>query len=216
VEEMAGHYLTAVRTVQPYGPYLLGGWSMGGIIAYEMAQQLRAQGESTAWLALIDTHVENSHQSEITDERDLALSFALDLGLSFDFNGLLLPQEQLSPPSPLSSEEKLAYIVTQAKQAGIFPPDMELSQVQHLFELFTNNVHASERYRPSVYPGPVTLFKAREYLSAPPSDDETLGWKAFVSHLTIQDIPGNHFTMMRAANIQILGESLAAYIRSSS
>jgi phthiocerol/phenolphthiocerol synthesis type-I polyketide synthase E len=55
IEEMAQLYVKEIRTVQPYGPYLLGGYCMGGTIAYEMAQQLRAQGEQVALLALFDT-----------------------------------------------------------------------------------------------------------------------------------------------------------------
>ena len=54
IEEMASDYLTALRAVQPEGPYLLGGWSLGGIVAFEMAQQLEARGQKVALLALLD------------------------------------------------------------------------------------------------------------------------------------------------------------------
>ncbi|MGH9363230.1 MAG: thioesterase domain-containing protein, partial [Thermoanaerobaculia bacterium] len=54
IEEMATGYLQAVREVQPEGPYLLGGWSMGGILAFEMARQLRARDEEAALVAIID------------------------------------------------------------------------------------------------------------------------------------------------------------------
>ena len=54
VGAMAAHYLAAVRTVAPAGPFLLGGWSLGGTVAFEMAQQLRRQGEEVALLALLD------------------------------------------------------------------------------------------------------------------------------------------------------------------
>jgi acyl-CoA synthetase (AMP-forming)/AMP-acid ligase II/thioesterase domain-containing protein/acyl carrier protein len=56
IEDMAAHYLREVRGYQPLGPYYLGGYSMGGIVAYEMTRQLRAAGESVALLALIDTY----------------------------------------------------------------------------------------------------------------------------------------------------------------
>ena len=48
IEDMAAYYIEALRTVQPTGPYLLGGWSMGGVVAFEMAQQLHAQGQQVA------------------------------------------------------------------------------------------------------------------------------------------------------------------------
>jgi thioesterase domain-containing protein len=52
---MASHYLDAIRTIQPEGPYMLGGLSFGGTVAFEMARQLKATGEEVALLALLDT-----------------------------------------------------------------------------------------------------------------------------------------------------------------
>src|SRR4029077_19024829 len=56
VEAMATRYVEALREVQPEGPYHLGGWSMGGIVAFEMALQLTARGHRVATLAIIDAH----------------------------------------------------------------------------------------------------------------------------------------------------------------
>lgn len=55
IEEMAAGYTKEIRRIQPRGPYFLGGYCLGGTIAYEVAQQLRAQGEDVALLALFDT-----------------------------------------------------------------------------------------------------------------------------------------------------------------
>ncbi len=60
VEDMAATYLQAIRTRQPCGPYYLAGLSFGGVVAFEMAQQLRAQGQEVALLALFDTQLEAS------------------------------------------------------------------------------------------------------------------------------------------------------------
>jgi thioesterase domain-containing protein len=54
ITEMAAYYVEAIRTVQPAGPYMLGGWSMGGLVAYEMAVQLQAQGAAVGLVALMD------------------------------------------------------------------------------------------------------------------------------------------------------------------
>ena len=56
IEEMAALYVKEIRSVQPHGPYFLGGYCLGGSIAYEAAQQLHAAGEEVALLALFDTH----------------------------------------------------------------------------------------------------------------------------------------------------------------
>jgi surfactin synthase thioesterase subunit len=68
IEDMASHYLEALQTVQSEPPYLLGGWSLGGLIAFEMAQQLRKAGDEVGLLALIDpTTVRNAGQQLISE-----------------------------------------------------------------------------------------------------------------------------------------------------
>ena len=55
IEEMAADYIHAIRAAQESGPYMLGGWSMGGLIAFEMACQLQRQGQQVALVALFDS-----------------------------------------------------------------------------------------------------------------------------------------------------------------
>ena len=62
IEEMATHYLKEIRQLQPEGPYLIGGRSLGGMIAYEMACQLRADGEEVALVALLDSYPVGYHK----------------------------------------------------------------------------------------------------------------------------------------------------------
>jgi thioesterase domain-containing protein len=77
VEGLAQSYLRAVRTAVPKGPYLLGGWSFGGLVAFEMAQALRHSGEEVALLALLDSHAQN----DVRDDSDeLATLAAWELG----------------------------------------------------------------------------------------------------------------------------------------
>jgi hypothetical protein len=60
VERMAEEYLRCIRQVQPNGPYAIVGFSFGGLIALEMAQRLRREGETVELLALLDTYVHES------------------------------------------------------------------------------------------------------------------------------------------------------------
>ncbi len=64
IEEMAALYVREIRKIQPHGPYLLGGYCMGGTLAYEAAQQLQAAGECVSMLALFDTM--NWHKVPLT------------------------------------------------------------------------------------------------------------------------------------------------------
>src|SRR5207247_2470137 len=76
IEEMAARYLSELRVAQPNGPYRLGGWSMGGVVAFEMAQQLTSLGQEVALLALVDSSADiGSHP---VDDLSLQQAFAND------------------------------------------------------------------------------------------------------------------------------------------
>ena len=80
IEEMASIYIKAIQTIQPQGPYQLGGWSLGGLIAFEMAQQLKASGEEVALLALIDSHAPiavNIQQMKLRDEQKTYFNYMM-------------------------------------------------------------------------------------------------------------------------------------------
>ena len=82
---MAAHYLEKIRAMQPEGPYLLGGWSMGGMVAYEMARQLREGGEGVEMLAVLDCEAPSVDSREPAIElgaEDTLGAFARELGLS--------------------------------------------------------------------------------------------------------------------------------------
>ena len=71
MEEIASTYIAALREIQPHGPYFLSGYSFGGIVAFEMAQQLLAQGQEVALLAIFDSHPPTHAQDETDDETTL-------------------------------------------------------------------------------------------------------------------------------------------------
>ena len=81
VEAMAAEYCAEFLRVHPEGPCLLGGWSMGGLVAYEMAQRLRAAGREVALLALLDTRAPRGPIGEPVGELDALAAFARELGL---------------------------------------------------------------------------------------------------------------------------------------
>jgi acyl carrier protein len=110
---MAHEYVEAVRTLPPQGPYLLGGWSMGGLVALEMAHRLRELGEEVALVALIDSPA--PEKLARPDEAEQVSWFMRDIagtaGKSFP-----LPAE---PLRPLSATERLAFALKQAHEAQV-------------------------------------------------------------------------------------------------
>jgi pimeloyl-ACP methyl ester carboxylesterase len=110
VEEMAGRYLAAVRAVQPVGPYLLGGWSFGALVALEMARRLEEQGERVALLALFDpTDLSADGPAPPDDELALLRVLALDLdGLAGERRGATRhrPGAAAPPPPPVQGASR--------------------------------------------------------------------------------------------------------------
>ena len=202
IEEMAAHYLEAIRSVQADGPYLLGGWSMGGVVAYEMAQQMEAHGQQVSLLALMDARPVNAvEEAAQWDEITLLMNFARDLGLSLD--GLQLSTDELAK---LDSDELLSYVLQRAIDAGVVPGDIQLAHARRLFEVFKINVQAMQSYRPAASSMRVTLLKASEQEVA----DETMGWGALTSgEIEIHRVPGSHFTIVREPYVRSLAEQLA-------
>lgn len=80
VQQLAAHYVQEIRLVQPEGPYHLGGWCVGGIIAYEMARQLQQAGQEVALLALLDSAPPTAENAPPDNDATLFTQFAWDLG----------------------------------------------------------------------------------------------------------------------------------------
>lgn len=203
VSEMAASYIEAIRAVQPVGPYQLGGWSMGGVVAYEMAQQLQAQGDEVSLLALIDTSVP-AHVRALgePDELSLMVLFAQDMGLSWQ--ELEVSLEEMMKLDP---QDQLVWLFELAIAAGVVPPDIERSQIERLYHVFKTNVRAMLAYEPQPFAGRVTLFKAEEPL---PGSGPENSWDEFaLDGVEVYSAPGNHFSMIREPHVRTLARSLA-------
>jgi amino acid adenylation domain-containing protein len=205
IEDMAAHYIEAIQSVQKEGPYLLGGWSMGGEIAFEMAQQLHARGQRVALLALLDARIPSTAEN-IADE-DFEATLMADVvryfGLSTEFSESL---------APLPHDQLLARVLEQGKKAGLIPADIEASQAHRLIDLCKSDFRASRNYVLHRYPGRVTLFKASDDLSGNLLD-ATLGWSDWADGgVDVQLVPGNHATMVYKPNVETLAMKLAVCI----
>ena len=198
ITEMAKQYLQELRTVQPVGPYRLGGWSLGGVIAYEMARQLRAAGEEIASLHLLDSFVPQPHHA-FTDS-ELALLFVRDL---IGATGGELPAFDPSELDGLTAEQAMNRLLTAAREHGLLAgTNLSADHFAALYRVFCANSRANAAYRPEPLDVPATLFRAAES----PTEH---GWERYLpERLQIIDLPGNHFTMLTE---QV--HALAAHLR---
>ncbi|MEA5516848.1 amino acid adenylation domain-containing protein [Nodularia sp. UHCC 0506] len=206
IEEMATAYIEAIRQIQPQGPYLLGGWSFGGVVAFEIAQQLHEQNQQVNLLALIDCQVPNSNL--VLDEALLSAWFIQDLQGDFNFD-----VEQLRGKlQTMTPEARLNYILQQARELNLVPIDAGLLQIQHLFQVFKTNMETMYRYSPQVYPHQLVLLRAEEQ-SHKNQTDHNLGWGQFATGgVQTQIIPGNHYSIFHQPQVQLLAKHLQGYL----
>ncbi|MBZ4417446.1 amino acid adenylation domain-containing protein, partial [Myxococcus sp. RHSTA-1-4] len=211
VEEMATEYVKTIRSVQPSGPYFLGGWSMGGVIAYEMAHQLRAGGEQVALVAMIDSYVPSVTVAKEPepDRMQLAFMFARDM-MGASLADLPLDLEQLAGLEPDAMLERL---LQAAANAGALPPGTDAEHVRALFRVFEANLLASRRYEAPATQGRVVLFKATDSAEGLPEDG---GWKALVGDGLEQHLlPGDHYSLLRQPAVRELAERLREALKSA-
>ncbi len=179
VEAMAAAYAAEVARVQPEGPLALAGWSIGGAIAWEMARQLTQDGREVSLLALIDSLAP----------------------------GVLADDEEI--PEDLDDEELSAAVA--ADLGGIAGPkiDLESGQARRLLAVYRANVAAVRCYRPAPLStvGQVALLRAGERPGGrvPPPD---LGWSALAPDLQIRELPGDHYSLLRAPEVDRLAAAL--------
>lgn len=207
IEERATDYIEAMGRVQPIGPYLLGGWSMGGVVAYEMAQQLESQGHKVALVALLDSFAPDPDDKLATDDLQLLAHFIQNLGLPPD--ELRIHQDGAAQ---LEAGDLLSHILEEAKAASLAPPDMGLAEAQRLFHVFKTNLRAMSSYSPKPYRGKIVLFKASEFMMKA-SQDSALGWQHFAPEgIDVYSTKGNRNKMMRDPNVKELAGQLRAFI----
>ncbi|MDY7095050.1 MAG: amino acid adenylation domain-containing protein [Acidobacteriota bacterium] len=192
--EMAETYLAAIRRVQPQGPYRLAGWSFGGLVAFEMARQLAAAGDSAEWVALFDTALREG-DFEVDDQ-----------ALLQDYLGEELP----IPPAELEAQgdvrQQLAYAVERAQEAGLLPRGYSLDRVGRLFEVRKANLRAGVGWQRGELDGSVVLFRARERREEDLGED--YGWSRWARRVEVVDVPGNHDTMLRSPHVETLAAEL--------
>jgi thioesterase domain-containing protein/acyl carrier protein len=215
IEDMAADCLRAVRTIQPAGPYHLGGFSFGGSVALEMAQQLHARGERVALLAILD------HMPPPARYEPLVWTPRTAVGFAGNAVRWLLEDVWHAPGGrrlatlwrkATAARNQLRYLLkrsarasSQADMQSVFPGQTFPEPVRRLLAA---QYQALRDYVPRAYPGRVTLFRARTRplfrLHAP-----DLAWGPLAGGgLEIFGVPGNHETMLKPPHVRELADAL--------
>jgi len=204
VEDMAALYLRSIRKLQPHGPYLLIGYSFGGLVALEMADAMHEVGEKVALLALVDAY---------PDPHYLLSRQRLLLGVQRTIS-------RISEIRSRSARDALAYIVRGLKHrlpigqvadsAGLAPGTSQLS-FEYTAERVKKKAYvALERYRPRSYRGRIKFVKS-ESDSYFPADPAAV-WSKLATEFECETVPGGHLDML-TGDIKGLAGVLSRYVQ---
>jgi amino acid adenylation domain-containing protein len=203
IVEMAASYAAAIRCRRPAGPYYLAGWSFGGLAAFETARQLTEAGEEVAFLALLDAYSPDVFSEVVAAQDDAAVLTALLGGV------LELDQQKLRA---MTSARQLEFVVERLRAEELTPSDFGVRQAQRLLLLARQNYDAARNYRPQVWSGRLTLFRACEekaFAQRFAPNDETLGWKTWAqSGVQVEWVAGTHQTMVLTPHVAELAEKM--------
>jgi thioesterase domain-containing protein/NAD(P)-dependent dehydrogenase (short-subunit alcohol dehydrogenase family) len=197
IEEMASAYVAELREVQSEGPYMLGGYSGGGLVAFEMAQQLTAAGHEVKLLAFIDTfHPRMALRAMTTRTR---LARLRDERLRYVAEAAARPWERLRHAS------RLRAIEDHRARGEVVP--LALREV-YMTRRFVN---AASRYEPKAWAGRATLFQAEELAYVFRDAGPAYGWHRHVlGGVDVVRVPGDHSTIVLGDNAAVIGRELRA------
>ena len=198
VEEMADYYLQAVRSEQPSGPYLLIGYSFGGMVALEMARRIEAAGEKVAFLAFVDAY---------PHPRFWPLVSWLDVRW-----------RRAAHRAGNEVRSRTAEIVARVSGQGgerkrrgpnaIARPFMfDEDWPEAVRRVYDTSLAALSRYRPSGYPGSIVFFRAAVRSFYLPNSPERM-WGGLLGGLEVVTVPGDHVDMV-GRNATALGDEIA-------
>lgn len=218
VEEMAAHYISEIRALQPEGPYFLGGSSFGGMVAYEVSQQLHAQGQEVGLLALFDTNGPGYGRLLPTTTYFRKRFYEIKQRFEMHLSNLVLLEPENRPEYVREKagkiRKRIRIRVRNVKKAfrkklGLDPLPRAIKRVQ------SSGRSAAEAYVAKPYDGKVMLFRAtlqRKGIYPDPS----LGWDKFaLGGLEILDVPGYHGAIVREPRVRILAQKLTECLRKS-
>jgi thioesterase domain-containing protein/acyl carrier protein len=212
VEEMAAIHLGGIRSLQKHGPYFLLGHSFGGLVAFEVAQQLVAAGETIGMLGMLDTwQVGHIRDLNTKDKRSQKLARRAGKAM-VHLSRLCAGPDRLayfqnymgSSRRSLVSTMYLAMLSRYLRSGRPLPRILRAPNQVNLF--------ASLRYVAQPYPGRITMFRATGGITLEePRYGEFLGWQNIAQGgVEVCEVPGNHKDILLEPNVQILAREVAA------
>jgi thioesterase domain-containing protein len=213
IAAMASIYLGAVRQVQSAGPYRLAGWSLGGMIAYEMARQLREAGETVNFIGMIDT----GSPAYLREQAAVAGTIVFDeckalLNWIMDQHPNLADKEtsERNELIALADAENLDAMIALCQQQKLLSAQIDPGQVKRILAVYRAGDVAANEYQPQAMAVKVNLYTAdRDGIG-----DATLGWDLTLgTSLRVTKIGGTHHSIVKAPHIERLANEISRDLR---
>ncbi|WP_186400374.1 non-ribosomal peptide synthetase [Stappia sp. P2PMeth1] len=190
---LAARYAGLLRTVQPKGPYRLAGWSMGGVLAFEIARHLTAAGERVDVLALLDSYTPGEVRRIEPDEGSAAAGRA-ETAEAMAFARDLLGGEAVDLAAGADIAEQLLAAPAFARSH----PGMTADDLRRLFAVFVANRAALAAYEPAPLDVPLTLVRTRQGLDRLGAPD----WQGLAAgKIALIEADGDHFTCLHPPHL---------------
>jgi thioesterase domain-containing protein len=201
VPEMAARYLEAVRSVQPRGPYRLGGYCVGGTVAFEMARQLRAADEEIDSLLLFESPGPPSESPPPLDEAELLASYARTYG-----KGAQVSSDELRALPP---EAWIDRVLERVRETGSLDASFDAAQLHRRWEVMKRNTRAILPFVPA---GPLPLgailFRAVDQPDAFRSQP-FLGWERWLEGpIEVVEVEGGHLDVFQEPAVTAVAREL--------
>jgi acetoacetyl-CoA synthetase len=201
VEAMASYYREHIQKDQPNGPYAIVGYSFGGLVAFEMARQLRFAGEEVSFLGLLDTVL---HENCLTAWEKLAFRFLRKLQrISYQSSQRMPASQSLLKPLIGMVEKRLKATQSEPVQE----PWTSDAMTPQMVEIESLSISAFRAYRPQYVSLPLTFFKAS--MRGPNYCDPVPLWNQYSGGcLRVIDVSGDHFSMIREPLVEMLARKI--------
>ncbi|MEW2554238.1 amino acid adenylation domain-containing protein [Streptomyces zhihengii] len=197
LETMTAGYLRELRELVPEGPYLLGGWSMGGVLAYEAARQLTAEGHDCR-VVMIDSLVAEGRRP-VGEAAGLA-EFLGDLAGGRPPAGLLAAVREAAGGDVLGAARAAAVA------HGLFPEEADREAFARLAAAHAHHLSVLADYRPAPCDVPALLFVAREREGDPHAPGA--GWRAVCPRTEVEFLDGDHYSVVADGGLRAVGGSV--------
>jgi len=196
VEDLSAEYVDVLREFRPHDPYYLLGWSMGGVVAFDMSVRLAGIGADVPLVILVDAAV--PVKAETPAEKSMLRRFIHDLtGVSGTSASEVSELDSIFARFPDDADPDSLFADT--VRSGVLPIEIDAEFLQYRYTIFRSHIKALFSYEISVkYHGPVLLIKAAE--SAP----EFMRWDTVATDVEEHTIPGDHHSIWMGDSQEIL------------